>query len=110
MQFALSIAGLLFALAVLGYMHALFKFYAIVRAERPDLVERRGSLSFFYSGMPRLADPNVSLATIGLAFSPKLQQLRSPLAARHAKRIRVLGLLGMVLFSGILATIFASAP
>lgn len=110
MQLALSTAAILFALVVLGYMHALSKFYALVKAERPDWVDRRGSLSIFYAGMPRLADPNVSLATIGLAFSPRRHELRSPSASRYADRIRVLLPFGLVLFVGILAMIFAAAP
>ncbi len=91
-------------------MHAVFKFYAAIKAERPEWVDRRGTLSFFYTGMPRLADPNVSLATIGVAFSSRRHELRSPQAATYAKRIRILLPLGMLLFLGMLVGIIAGAP
>jgi len=110
MQVLLSAATFLFFIAMLVYMHAVFKFYAVIKAERPAWVDRRGSLSVFYTGMPRVADPNVSLATIGIAFSAKRHELRSPQAGKYANRIRILLPLGMVLFAGMLAGIIAGAP
>jgi hypothetical protein len=110
MQVLLSAATFLFFIAVLVYMHAVFKFYAVVKAERPEWVDRRGSLSRLYTGMPRLTDPNVSLATIGIAFNAKRHELRSPQAGKYANRIRILLPLGMVLFVGMLAGIAVGAP
>ncbi|KRD79841.1 hypothetical protein [Lysobacter sp. Root983] len=110
MQSSLSIATFLFFIAMLVYMHAVFKFYAVVKAERPEWVDRRGSLGFFYTGIPRLADPNVSLATIGIAFSAKRHELRSPQAAKYANRVRILLPFGMVVFLGILAGLTVGAP
>lgn len=52
MQALLLVASFLFLAAVLVYMHAVFNFYALVKVERPDWVDRRGSLGFFYTGMP----------------------------------------------------------
>jgi hypothetical protein len=110
MQVLLSAATLLFFFATLVYMHAVLKFYALVKAERPEWVDRRGSLSVFYTGMPRLADPNVSFATIHVAFSGKRHELRSSQAGRYANRIRLLLPSAMVLFVGMLAGIVAGAP
>jgi hypothetical protein len=110
MQALISIATFIFFIAVLVYMHAVFTFYAVVKAEHPEWVHRRGSLSFFYTGMPRIADPNVSLATIGIAFSARRHELRSAQASKYANRIRILLPLNMVLFLGMLAGITASAP
>ncbi|WP_043957376.1 hypothetical protein [Lysobacter sp. A03] len=110
MQVLPSIATVLFFITTLVYMHAVFKLYALVKAERPEWVDRRGSLSVFYTGMPRLADPNVSLATIGIAFSDRRHELRSPEASKFANRIRILLPLGTILFLGMLAGITASTP
>ena len=71
------------------YLHALVQFRRILLAERPDLADRKGSLSFFYAGMPRLADPNVSMLIIRTAFGPVPQQLREPDAVKFARRIRL---------------------
>src|SRR5690606_29816656 len=58
------------ALVTPFYFHALVRFWRILLEERPDLANRRGSLSFFYTGLPRIGDPNVSMAVIGAAFGP----------------------------------------
>ena len=71
------------------YFHALVQFRRILMAERPELADRRGALSFFYTGMPRLADPNVSMLVIRTAFGPVPQQLNNPDAVRYARRIRL---------------------
>src|SRR4249919_813449 len=60
------------------YFHALVRFRRILLTERPDLADRRGSLSFFYTGMPRIADPNVGAAVIGAAFGPIARELQDP--------------------------------
>ena len=71
------------------YFHALVQFRRILLAERPELGDRRGALSFFYSGMPRLADPNVSMLVVRTAFGPVPQQLNNPEAVTYARRIRL---------------------
>ncbi len=71
------------------YFYALFRFHRILLAERPELADRRGSLSFFYDGMPRLADPNVGVAVVRAAFSPVARGLQDPNAMRYARRIRL---------------------
>ena len=102
--------GTLFACGVLVYLHALFKFHSILQAEKPDWIDRRGSLSFFYDGMPRIADPNVGLAVISTAFSSRIYQLQAPMAVSYAKRIRVLLLANLVVFVGLLAGVSGVAP
>jgi hypothetical protein len=77
------------------YFHALVRFRRIVLAERPELADRRGSLSFFYTGMPRLADPNVSVAVIGAAFGLIARELKDPDAVRYARRVRLSLLVGV---------------
>src|SRR3546814_20179283 len=51
-------------------------------------VDKRGSLSFFYDGLPQAFDPNVTAEVIRLAYSSRVRQLQSPLAVSYAKRIR----------------------
>lgn len=82
------------------YFHALVNFRRILLAERPDLAERRGSLSFFYSGMPRIADPNVGAAVVAAAFGPVARELQNQNAMRYARRIRLSLLVGVPAIPG----------
>ena len=77
------------------YFHALARFQKILFTERPELVDRRGSLSFFYSGMPRIADPNVGAAVVRAAFGPVARDLQDPNAVRYARRIRLCLVVGL---------------
>ena len=104
------LAGLLMLIGTLVYLHAVAKFYGIVAAERPDWVDRRGSLSFFYTGMPRLSDPNVSMAVVGLAFGSRWRELRSASAAKYVRRIRVLLPALLAVFAGALVAIAVGTP
>src|SRR5690349_21357071 len=92
------------------YFHALARFHRILVTERPDLAEQRGSLSSFYEGMPRLADPNVGVAVVSAAFGSVAKELKDPDAARYARRIRVSLLVGMPAFLVAFAILLAGAP
>lgn len=105
-QAVISIAALTGFLSTLIYLHALMKLYGVIAAERPDWVDVRGRLSFFYEAFPKFADPNVGAEVVKVAFGSRAKQLRSPLAASYARRIRVSLLLGV---AGYLVLIFASA-
>jgi hypothetical protein len=110
MPLPFQLAFLAFMLMVPVYMYAFLRFYGIVRKEQPDWVKRRGSLSFFYDGLPRAFDPNVTFEVIRVAYSSRVGQLQSPMAAPYAKRIRVLLPLGTVLFLvGVIGAV-VSAP
>jgi hypothetical protein len=78
--------------------------------EHPELADRRGSLSFFYTGMSRLADPNVSMLVIRTAFGPVPQQLSNPLAARYARRIRLSLLIVVPAYLVAFTILLAGAP
>jgi hypothetical protein len=91
------------------YLHALNRFHRILKIERPDLADHRGSLSFFYSGMPRLADPNVGVAVIRAAFGPVAAQLRAPDAMRYARRIRFCLGLGLPMYVAAFAILLIGA-
>ncbi|MDR7132829.1 hypothetical protein J2X06_000013 [Lysobacter niastensis] len=92
------------------YFHALVRFRRILLAERPELADRRGSLSFFYTGMPRIADPNVGAAVIRAAFGPVAKGLQDPNALRYARRIRVSLLVGVPAYLVAFAILFVGAP
>jgi len=92
------------------YFHALVRFRRILLAERPDLAGRRGALSFFYNGLPRISDPNVGMAVIGAAFSQVARELKDPHAARYARRIRLSLLVGVPAYLVAFAIILVGAP
>lgn len=110
MDFLLPIAGLVLLIGIPVYLHALVKLHGIVQAEHPEWVDRKGSLSFFYSGMPRIADPNVGTAVLGLAFSPRWRALRSPSAAKYVGRVRVLLPSLLAVFAVVMVAILVGAP
>ena len=87
-QFAISVAAAVALVATVVYLHALFKLHAVVAAERPEWVDRRGALSFFYDAFPAAADPNIGLAVVRIALGGRFRELQSPLATTYAKRIR----------------------
>src|SRR5690606_37416342 len=87
-QIAISLASVSAFLATLIYLYALFKLYGVIASERPEWVNRRGSLSFFYSAFPPAADPHIGLAVVRRSFSSTIRELQSPLALVYAKRIR----------------------
>ena len=102
MDLLFPIAGLVLLIGIPVYLHAVIKLSGIVRAEHPEWVSRRGSLSFFYTGMPRVADPNVGNAVLGVAFSSRWRTLNSPSASAYVGRIRILLPLLLVVFGVVL--------
>jgi hypothetical protein len=82
--------SLLFCVLTLAYLDASKQFHGIVNDERPDWIQLKGRLSFFYSGMPKYADPKISMAVIRIAFSSRVRQLHSSDAMFYANRIRFL--------------------
>lgn len=101
-------ALLLYLAILLAYFWSLWKLYKIVCAERPEWLHYKGEPSIFYQGMPRMADPNVSLRVVGVAFSGKARLLTSPDAFGHAMAIRILLPAGLLLFGGVLAYILSN--
>jgi hypothetical protein len=107
------IAILLIALGVLItpiYFHALIRFRRILLAERADLANQRGSLSLFYTGMPRIVDPNVGAAVTSAAFGPVARELKDPSAMRYARRIRLSLLVGVPAYLVAFVILVAGAP
>ena len=102
MDLLLPIASLVLLVGIPVYLHAVVKLGRIVQAEHPEWANRRGSLSFFYTGMPRIADPNVGSAVLGVAFSSRWRTLSSPSASAYVGRIRILLPLLLVVFGAVL--------
>jgi len=89
LQTAISIAAATAFLCTLVYLHALFRLHRVIAAERPEWVNVRGALDFFYTGFPRAANPNVGAEVLKIAFSSRARQLSSPCAARYVRHIRI---------------------
>ena len=109
MSLVFQLALIAFFCVVPLYLYAFFRFYGIVKAEKPEWLQVRGSMSFIYDGLPRAGDPNVQVELLRIAFGSRVRQLESPLAASYAGRIRLLGCLGIILFVGGAAGNLASA-
>ena len=110
MSQALGVAFLVFACTVPVYLHAFYRLYGIVKAEKPEWIQVRGSLSFFYDGLSRAGDPNVQVEILRIAFGPRARELQAPMAASYVKRIRILLPIGLVLFALVLAGAIVGAP
>lgn len=110
MALLFPLAGLASLIGTPVYLHAIIKLGGIVQAEHPEWVNRRGSLSFFYMGMPRIADPNVGNAILGVAFSSRWRTLNSPSASTYVGRIHILLPLLLVVFGAVLVAAAAHKP
>ena len=110
MDLLFPIAGLLLLLGIPAYLHAVVKLGGIIQAEHPVWLRRKGSLSFFYTSMPRVADPNVGISVFSLAFSSRWRTLQSPAASAYVSRIRLLLPLLLVAFVAVLAAIAVLKP
>ena len=110
MDLLFPIAGLVLLVGIPVYLHAVVKLGGIVQAEHPEWVSRRGSLSFFYTGMPRIADPNVGSSVLGIAFSSRWRTLQSLSAPTYVGRIRLLLPLLLVVFGAVLVAIAVLKP
>jgi hypothetical protein len=105
MSLLFPIAGLVLLIGIPIYLHAVFKLGGIVQAEHPEWINHRGSLSFFYTGMPRVADSNVGNSVLGIAFSSRWRALSSSSAPTYVIRIRVLLPLLLVVFGAEIVAI-----
>ena len=96
-QLVISIAAAVAFLCTFVYLHAVFRLHGVIAAERPEWVNARGALDFFYTGFPRVANPHVGAEVVKVALGSRARQLGDPRAASFVRRIRVclpLGLLG----------------
>ena len=110
MDLLLRLASVLMLIGIPIYQHAVIKLAGIVQQEHPEWIDKRGSLSFFYTGRPRIADPNVNMAVLGLAFSSRWRQLISPFAATYAWRIRILLPFLLFIFGSTITAGFIFTP
>lgn len=110
MNLLFPIAGLVLFIGIPVYLHAIVKLWGIVQAEHPEWVDRQGSLSFLYTGMPRIADPNVGNAVLGVAFSSRWRELHSRSASVYVGRIRFLLPSLLVVFVAVVAATAVLKP
>jgi len=110
MDLLLPIAGLVLLIGIPVYLHSIFRLSGIVQAEHPEWTDRRGSLSFFYTGMPRIAAPNVGIAVLGVAFSSRWRTLKSPSVSKYVRRIRILLPSLLVVFGALLVAAAVHKP
>lgn len=89
MQFVYPVLAVILLTSVLVYLHALFKFRAIVAAERPEWLMRGRSLLDFKTRMPFFEEPNEAPTVVGIAFGSRWRELRAERAAQYARRIRI---------------------
>jgi hypothetical protein len=92
-----------------GYLYSFYRLHRVIASEHPQWVDRKGTLSFLYTGMPRVADPNVGLAVLGVAFSPRAGELGAK-AKPYVRCIRVLLPLLLLFFLGVLVVWLVGAP
>jgi hypothetical protein len=94
------------ALMAVGFYSA-WRLYKAILAERPEWLQYKGEPSIFYRGLPRIADPNVNLRVLAVAFSGRARELAASDALRHAQTIRIVVPAGLLLFGSVLVFIFS---
>ena len=92
------------------YLYAVIRWHRILQLERPSLVDKSGSLSFFYRGLPRVGDPNVGVAVIRAAFSGVAKELEHPGAELYARGVRWGLSIALPLYLFAMVAEFAGAP
>ena len=101
-QLVIPIVAAVAFLCTFVYLHAVFRLHGVIAAERPEWVNARGALDFFYTGFPRVANPNVGAEVVKVAVSSRARQLSHPTAASFVRRIRIclpVGLLGYLVLA-----------
>jgi hypothetical protein len=112
MSMAPQIALLAFAGVLPFYLHAFLGFYRLVKAEKPEWLSIRGAFRFLYGDdpLPRIGDPNVQVELLRIAFGSRARELRPPQALSYARRIRTLGIVGLLLFVVGVTGLLTGAP
>ena len=110
MNLLYSLAGLMLLVGVPIYLHAVIRLHGIIATERSDWIASHRSESIFYTGMPSVADPNVTLAVVGFAFGSRWRSLVAQSAKSYVWRIRLLLPSFLAVFVGVLVVISLGAP
>ena len=110
MLLASQLSFLAFTCLTPFYLYSVLRFFGILKAEKPEWLEVRGSLSFFYDGVPRIGDPNVQVKLLRVVFGRRWRQLKAPMAGTYIKRVRILLPVCLVLFAVGLAGAMLGAP
>ena len=82
--------SLLLIIGIPIYIFSIDQFYKLINEIKPKWLIQKGSLSFFYQGMPPICNPNISLAVVVLAFNGKWKSINNDEVQKYANRVRVL--------------------
>ena len=110
MDFFYQLAGILLLVGTPVYLHAVVKLHNIIQSHEPSWLTGHRSNSIFYSVFPQVADPNINLRVVGLAFGTRWQHLDSQNAKKYVRRIQILLPTLIAVFVGVLIAIAATAP
>lgn len=110
MKFIYPVLGAIMLTSVLMYLHALFKFRAIVAAERPEWLMRGSSLLDFRMRMPFFEKQNEAFDVVAIAFGSRWRELRAEAAANYARRIRICMPMFLATFAIVVVLMFAVGP
>jgi hypothetical protein len=110
MDFFYPLAGIFLLVGTPVYLHAVVKLHGIIQSQEPSWLAGHRSNSIFYSGFPEVADPNINLRVVWLAFGTRWQRLDSPSATKYVRRIQVLLPTLTAVFVGVLIATVVTAP
>lgn len=85
------------------YLLSYSKLLDAIKKEYPDWLEVRGSLSFFYPAPLKVADPNLTVRVLAIAFSRRIYSLASDGAVTNGLRVRYLLITFSLLFLSVIA-------
>lgn len=83
---------------MLRLLHASFRLYRIIAAEKPEWIPVGQPSARFYAGIPRILMANVQFQVLKVAFSSRARQLTTHSAARHVRHMRLALPLGAAAF------------
>ncbi|MBP6748681.1 MAG: hypothetical protein KA144_03495 [Xanthomonadaceae bacterium] len=89
MKFLYPVLGAILLISAPIYLHAMFKFRAIIASERPDWLMRGGALRDFQAHMPFFENPNEAFDVVAIAFGSRWRELKAEAVAHYARRIRI---------------------
>lgn len=94
----LHLRVLIAVFSTLLLLHASFRLYRIIAAERPEWIPVGQPSARFYAGIPRILLAIVQFQVLKVAFSSRARQLTTHSAARHVRHMRLALPLGAAAF------------
>ncbi|MCC7249011.1 MAG: hypothetical protein IT473_10345 [Lysobacter sp.] len=110
MKFLYLLLGANLLISAPMYLHALFKFRAIVAAECPEWLMRGGVLRDFQAHMPFFENSNEAFDVVAISFGSRWRELRAEAAANCARRIRICMPIFLVMFAIVIVLALTVGP